>query len=369
MNCCENCFIPLVIKSVIQSVNKKGNCDFCNSRDVYVYDLENDTGLDLKFNGIMGVFRKKEDLPLEYPSDKLTLIKDELFNNSNIFHKDFPSSRVASFLENLLKNNYPDKVELLDKTVGVLEYINNDYLNENGLLKGYTWDDFITYIKYRNRFHSRHINFDVLKEYLEGMVLLIEKGEIFYRARISNIEELTPDKMGAPPKEYAKAGRANSEGISHLYLATDIETVIKEIRPKTGDNIFVGRFKLSRDIKVIDFKRLKKISIFDFEDDPAKYIINYENFKRLSDEISKPIRTGDSKLDYLPTQFLVDYIKALNDFELRDTDTPYLGIAFESTLSTTGYNLMIFDSDILSCIRISKTKIKAVSYDHEVFYE
>jgi hypothetical protein len=175
--------------------------------------------------------------------------------------------------------------------------------------------------------------------------------------------------MGAPPQEVAQAGRANSVGISHLYLASDIETVIKEIRPKTKDNVFVGWFGLSEDIKVVDFKRLKKISIFDFEDDPAKYIVNFEDFSKLSEEISKPIRTGDSKLDYLPTQFFVDYIKSLNDFEMRETDIPYVGIVFESTLSTTGYNLMIFDSEILKCNRIDKKEIKAVTYDHKIFDE
>ena len=35
----------------------------------------------------------------------------------------------------------------------------------------------------------------------------------------------------APPKEYAKTGRANSVGISFLYAALDKKTAITEMRP------------------------------------------------------------------------------------------------------------------------------------------
>lgn len=42
----------------------------------------------------------------------------------------------------------------------------------------------------------------------------------------------------APPKEYAKAGRANSAGISFLYAASDKKTAIMEMRPQIGQ---IGR--------------------------------------------------------------------------------------------------------------------------------
>ena len=38
-------------------------------------------------------------------------------------------------------------------------------------------------------------------------------------------------KLGAPPGEKARAGRANAEGESVLYLATDEATAIAEVPP------------------------------------------------------------------------------------------------------------------------------------------
>ncbi len=366
MKCCEKCFMHGVIKDTIRSLSNKAYCDFCGSQNVFVYDISNDSGLDVKFSGIFNVFRKRDELPEDYPSGKLFLIKDVFANQYNVFSDVFPKERVVDFLEELLKSNFPDKVDLLRETVGVSEYTSSSFLNSSSLLKEFTWEEFITYIRCNNRFHSRHINFDVFKEYIEGLTRTIKENSIFYRARISNNEELIKEKMYAPPADLARAGRANSEGISHLYLAKDIETVIKEIRPKTKDKIYIGNFRLKHDIKVVDFRKLKTISIFDFEDNPAKYIVNYDNFRKLSEEISKPIKTGDSILDYLPTQFFVDLIKSINDFDMREEDIRFSGIEFKSTLSTTGHNLMVFSENCFECIEISKTEINAVSYNHEV---
>lgn len=358
MNCCEKCFLPLEIKSMIKSLDKIGNCNICHSEDVYIYNLKEDERLDSKFNDILSIFRLRAELPEEFPPQKLFMIKDEFSKNWNIFN-GLTSEQIYLLLKHLLEENYPEKISLLNNTVGILEHMNRDYLEDESLLKNYSWEEFIQYIKHKNRFHSNHINYKILKIYLEGLATTINKGEIFYRGRIFNDGELDLEKLGAPSIKHARAGRANSEGISHLYLASDIETVIKEVRPSTSDNIFIGRFPLTADIKVIDFRKLKKISVFEFED-PAMYAINIDNFNKMSKEISKPVRSGDSKLDYLPTQFIVDYIKSLNDFEQHD----YEGIVFESTLSTRGYNLMLFEPSSLICNRIFKKTISDVSYNH-----
>lgn len=357
MNCCEKCFTSQELKSIIKSLNKIDNCTFCGSTQVYVYNLYSDSGIDELFNGILSIFRPASELtPYGYSRYKLVSIKDEFEKKWNIFN-GLDSHNIHKFLVELLSNKFSDKVTLLDNQVGILEWMNDKYLNENSVLKGKTWSEFVDYIKHENRFHTNHVNYEVLKDYLSSISITLE-ADTFFRARISNNIELTIEKMGAPPKELATAGRANSEGISHLYLASDTLTAVSEIRPSKSDSIYVGRFPLTSSIKVIDFRLLKNLDVFIFPD-PVRYAINLETFKEMNKAISKPVRSGDSKLDYLPTQFIVDFIKSLNE----TVGTGYEGIIFESTLSTSGYNLMIFNPTIIKCVRIEKRRVESLNYE------
>ncbi|WP_059171314.1 RES family NAD+ phosphorylase [Bacillus sp. FJAT-27445] len=358
MNCCTKCFMSEEIKSIIKSLNNVGNCDFCDSSYVYVYDLNSDVGIDDLFNDILGIFKLSTDLIGDgYSQYKLISIKDEFEKKWNIFN-NFDGHKIHLFLHSLLENKYPDKIHLLNNQVGIIEWMNADYLEKKSVLKGCSWGEFVRYIKHENRFHSNHVNYEVLKDYLNKLTTTVE-DDMFYRGRISNNKELIAGEMGAPPSTFSTAGRANSEGISHLYLSSDIGTVISEIRPSLSDTVFIGKFPITRDLKVVDFRLLKNLDVFGFTD-PAMYAINLEIFNELSKAISKPVRSGDSKLDYLPTQFIVDFIKSLNETESAD----YLGIVFESTVSTSGYNLMVFEPNLLECTRVEKKVIQTLNYTH-----
>jgi hypothetical protein len=346
------------IKSIIKSYNIIGNCDFCGMNNVRIYNLNNDNGLDELFNNVLSIFKIGTDLISDgYSPYKLISIKDEFEKKWNIFN-NLDGNKIHQFLDALLREKHPDKIPLLNNQVGIVEWMNESYLKNNSVLKGCSWKDFVRYIKHENRFHSNHINYEVLKDYLMKLTTNVEE-EAFFRARISNERELGRDDMGAPPPEYATAGRANSEGISHLYLASETNTVVSEIRPSLGDTIYIGKFPIREDLKVIDFRLLKSLDVFEFND-PTRFAINLEIFSEMSKAISKPVRSGDSKLDYLPTQFIVDFIKSLNEIETAG----YHGIIFESTVSTSGYNLMIFNPSILECIRVEKRNIQSLNYNH-----
>jgi hypothetical protein len=358
MNCCIKCFMSTEIKSVIKSLNKLGDCSICGSTTVYVYNLVDDKGLDELFNNILNIFSLGTDLIVDgYSPFKLISIKDEFEKKWNIFN-NLDGNKIHLFLSSLLERNYPDKIQYLNNQVGIIEWMNESYLEEKSVLKGFSWEQFVKYIKHENRFHTNHVNYDVLKDYLKKLTITLEE-DTFYRARISNDRELDIGDMGAPPPSYATAGRANSEGISHLYLASDIGTVISEIRPSLSDTVYIGRFPIRNQLKVVDFRLLKSLDVFEF-DDPTMYAINLEIFNAMNKAISKPVRSGDSKLDYLPTQFIVDYIKSLNETD----SSGYQGIVFESTLSSSGYNLMIFEPSYLSCLRVEKRIIQTLNYTH-----
>ncbi|WP_042454641.1 RES domain-containing protein [Neobacillus dielmonensis] len=356
MNCCVKCFMSSEIKSIIKSLGNLGDCSFCGSNNVHVYDLHNDNGLDDLFNDILSIFKLGTDLIVDgFSQYKLISIKDEFEKKWNIFN-NFDGSKIHLFLNSLLERNHQDKLHFLNNQVGIIEWMNDSYLEKKSVLKGYSWEEFVNYIKHENRFHSNHVNYEVLKDYLERLTTIVEE-DTFFRARISNNKELDKEEMGAPPPLFATAGRANSEGISHLYLASDTGTVISEIRPSLSDTVYIGRFPIRQELKVVDFRLLKNLDVFRFTD-PTMYAINLDIFNEMAKAISKPVRSGDSKLDYLPTQFIVDYIKSLNETE----SAGYQGIVFESTLSTSGYNLMVFDPNLLSCTKVEKRIIQTLNY-------
>lgn len=363
LKCCEKCFKSEEIKSIIISLNNTGNCDFCGSRGIKIYNLVEDKGLAEPFNILLSIFEGKDDLLKDsYPANKLISIKYEFEHRWNIFN-NYSSDNVYVFLNELLKYDYPDKLQLLNDQVGIREWMNSSFLEENSILKGITWDDFVECIKFENRFHSNHINLEVLERYIDKISGVIE-SEIYYRGRISNEKEITDSEdISAPPRERATAGRANSEGIRHLYLASDIETGISEIRPSIDDTVFIGKFPVSdQGLKVVDFRLLNQVDVFQsLEDNPASFAINIETLDKMGKAISKPVRSGDSKLDYIPTQFIVDFIKSLNNSK----NIGYQGIVFKSTLSTTGHNMMIFDPEILECTSITKKVVTNLHYSHD----
>ena len=157
--------------------------------------------------------------------------------------------------------------------------------------------------------------------------------------------------MGAPPHDKAKGGRVNPAGISILYLSDEAETTLYEIRAGVYDYVTVGCFKLLKDIEVINLANIDRISPFigiDYGFDLTQYAMNIEHLKMIAQEIAKPLR-NDNTLDYLPPQYISDYIRSKG----------YNGIEYGSTMRKQGFNLAVFDPMLLRCQR----KIREVYFE------
>ncbi|MCH7927666.1 MAG: RES family NAD+ phosphorylase, partial [Candidatus Dadabacteria bacterium] len=84
------------------------------------------------------------------------------------------------------------------------------------------------------------------------------------------------------------------------------------------------------------------------------FMIHLPFISQLEDVLSKPLRRSDNKLDYIPTQYLSEFIKSLD----------YDGIEYKSSLNTEGYNLAIFNRDNFECINTFVREIYNISYEH-----
>ncbi|MBE5965871.1 MAG: RES domain-containing protein [Lachnospiraceae bacterium] len=359
MNCCVRCFNDAEIIDIIKNKKTKGNCDFCGSKNVYVYHLDSDSVLSDMFGELLDIYTAVSGLPNTFPKENMDLLKNIFYSKWSIFNLE--PDCIYRLITSICHEKYSDQPELFDNPVGILESQNKDYLDEFSVIRGYQWEDFTEAIKCVNRFHTDYINKNVLDLFIRCVQKPYKAGKTFYRARICTDERGFPKtEMGAPPMQLASAGRVNPIGISVLYLADSIPTTLHEIRAGVFDYITVGSFKLKKNIEIIDFTNLNRISPFIANNvmgiPYVQHAINIEHLKLISQEIAKPLRRHDSTLDYLPTQYISDYIKSED----------YDGVEYISTMCKDGYNLAVFDESVFKCTKTKVYDIKSLSYTYDL---
>lgn len=356
MKCCEECFIDIEVKAIIRGLKNLGDCDICKSEDVYIYDTNVNDELIDEFNNLLDVYYPVTNLPKDFPREKYTMLKDALYSDWNIFNIDVvDKAKVYTLIKNICIEKYTENPNLFDSPIGILKLHDEEYLMANSLMKRNQWSDFVNEIKNKNRFHTDYINLNILDDFCNNAKRHYKKGAIFYRGRVSTKKGYPIADMWSPPGNKASAGRVNPLGISYLYLANNIDTTFFEIRAGSYDFVTIGEFELQEDIEVIDFTLLDKISPFSIEG-KTQYAINIAHLRNISYEIAKPQRRSDSQLDYLPTQYIVDFIKSKN----------HQGVKYLSTMDDKGYNLAVFNEDLFECKKVNLYDVKLIGYKHKL---
>jgi hypothetical protein len=353
MICCEKCFKDVEIRDVIKRLKQIGTCELCGKRNVHIYNTNINNDLTGMFNDLLDIYTANGELPDDYPYENRNLLKDELCGRWSIFNID--SELAYRAIIEICHERYQEHPEIFNLPIGILELNQKEYLEEYSMLKDFEWEDFVEKIKTKNRFHTDYFNEKVFLYFCDNIRKKYKAGELFYRARIcSNESGFTTDMMGAPPADKATAGRANSVGISCLYLADKEITAINEIRAGIYDYVAVGKFVLNEDIEVVDLTMVDQISPFQGIDNTI-HAVNKKHLQKISVDIAKPLRRYDSLLDYLPTQYISDFIKSKN----------FAGIEYKSTMNKSGYNLAIFNEKLFECTAVDVYDIRELKYQYE----
>jgi hypothetical protein len=315
--CCSNCFYDNELREFIDSNGSRSRCGFCGSLDVKCI---NPVLLSHKFEWLFSV----------------TDVQDN-------------GRHVADFLDfyfQLFSDSVQDKRQLALEMFDEQIFNGKLVFQDDGVTAEQHWCEFKDELISENRYfpkreiyksffsNNRTAQEAILANLLEQLAFEIYPTESFYRARVSD-EALDSTKMGAPPKHLASSGRANPNGISYLYVAENIETAISEVRPYKGSQIFVSECKPVTDIKLIDLTRpRRKSSPFQFdEDNYSTYLYIVKLLESFSNELSIPVKPHKSELEYIPTQYVCEYIKSLG---------VYRGIVYGSSFGR-GKNYVIFD--------------------------
>lgn len=248
------------------------------------------------------------------------------------------------------------------------------------------WRNFRVYLAETNRF--------ALSPYWESFLrnirdtaskrtVTVERGARLVRARIGTrcVEfgdgggqpsPIPPKEMGAPPKELARAGRLNPEGIPYLYLATNDKTAVSELRPWVGADISIGYFEINDSLTIVDtsqdkptnrwLDRLMRVEIngkMEIVQKPVASLTPQEKEQSVWGDINKafstPVSPNATSLRYLATQYLAEMFKS----------DGYDGVAYKSSLSDDGYNLAIFCPDKARCTASRMFDLKKITYVYE----
>ncbi len=352
MRCCADCFTEFQIRDIIISQGTRGSCELCGRDNEKTIEITSDSPISGMIHRILDIY---SIAPNGFPEHLKGTIASLIHNKWNIFSKDIDEQKILTFLKSVFSTEELTKPNFFTEKVGILDYQNLEYLRKNSILKDGQWDDFVSQIISVNRFHTDLINKDILKEYFKCLVKIINPKEekIYYRGRISE-KLLDTSKMGAPPPECSKSGRINPEGISVLYLSDQLKTTLYEVRAMKHQSICIGEFKVKESLRIIDLSSINQISPFINDNILINYPLNIEYLRAISNDLIKPI-SAEKYLEYLPIQYICDYIKLEG----------YDGVEYLSTMREGGTNFAIFKTNALECIKTYNVRINEIDYQYQ----
>ncbi|MDD4822004.1 MAG: RES family NAD+ phosphorylase [Bacteroidales bacterium] len=334
MYICKDCFHDEELRSEISSnADKEGVCEVCGSR-----------GKLMDFSEFDGFFDTLLSLFSSTDNGKKTIV-DIIQDEWNLF-KDKEIAKVL-LTDFITTHSYDFTIhDIVDYDSEIQERVA-------------VWKRLKASVKGNSRFFTNMDEF-VTYNYLMPGDNGLKIGERLYRSRITPAGQTKLDccNMGCPPKELATAGRANPIGIPYLYLCDSVKTTYFEVRAVYLDDLSVGVFEVSRDLKIIDFTH--NVSLFysyiDSQTPFRETVIKKKVIDAISLDLSKPLRRYDSELEYVPTQLICEYCKRVVGAD---------GITFKSSLHKDGRNYVLFDETAAQCIDVESHEIIRIDIDSE----
>jgi len=264
MKCCIHCFNEehaALINFIKQHGTPQGSCDFCRETNVQVIEPH-----DLKplFKPLLTLYEPlgigDNLLPDEDWIDRgesfATLADDEfgIFSDDALLKRDELMEAIFTDQE---RPPFPDDHESGSGFGADDWWCDRDQNFSEQPSWVISWQEFSNHLQHERRFifDREHRAIDDPRYWLPSLLTNLERvlqaGDHFHRGRA---DQHALEEMGAPPPDRARAGRANPFGIPFLYLSTDPDTVIAELRPWKGQLLTIAEFELLEAVKVIDLE-------------------------------------------------------------------------------------------------------------------
>jgi hypothetical protein len=163
-----------------------------------------------------------------------------------------------------------------------------------------------------------------------------------------------PAKRMKPEKYRAMEQRANPKGIPYLYVSTNSDTAVAEVRPWVGSLVSVWRFTVRRKLRIVNCTLHKTDNSIYVGREPSAAVREERVWSEIDKAFARPITRMDDIPDYVPTQVIAELFKMHN----------YDGIAYASSLGP-GHNIALFDLDAADPVEPQLYEVKDVKFTVE----
>lgn len=264
---CATCAKHPEVKLLVESDLAEGVCGACASSDVGVFNPANFAPMRNLIRALIRLHFNEEDYNHHWGGTSIQNI---------LLEKENPILKVAASLDyndDLIHrltwegDIYPDPDE------GIWLYAGHDETGRNLQFSiPETNNAKLRTIERRlerENFHAVEATMeDLVVSFEDDIATEVKANSLWYRARAGVAEEslhvgmreLTTvaqpyagSDIGALPPPRASSGRTNRSGVSVLYIASEIDTALAEIRPHPSHLISVGGFRARRDLRVARF--------------------------------------------------------------------------------------------------------------------
>lgn len=178
---------------------------------------------------------------------------------------------------------------------------------------------------------------------------LSEKHELLANGHAFRYLPFSGKEIDRPPLKLATEGRFNRARVSLLYLASDVQTAVAELRPHPGHLVSTAMFRLKRDLKVANFS---KHDIRNFLSDPR--LEDLRSILSIADVLNVPVQP-EHRVLYAATQLFADVLRSAG-FE---------GLTFNSSVGK-GSNLTSFVGDAFELVAGSEGVQDVVSLEYRI---
>lgn len=355
---CINCAKNEELKNLIISKEQKGLCALCKKQDVSAINCT-DKELQNLFKSLIRFYYSEWEYNPHLGGEDIR----SFFDKENLLLNDWMPSGTddGDDLWNVVEEivGFEDNDEVSIYSEYNLTAIKNDYCMKISYLE--------SQLQKRNHYEIELEAVKILKDIIADTDKIILNGANYYRARngylksgVSSVPYWQPEKhfmpfkaneIGNPPPPCALNGRMNRQGVSFLYLASNLYTAVAEIRPYPGQYISTGKFVSNADIKVVD---LTNIRINNYSSD--KKLGKLLTLKTINDLFSRPV-PNQAGGQYLITQLLAEVIRKLG----------YDGVVYQSYVGS-GTNLVIFNPLLFDYTEeeAGVVYIKEVNYSYDL---
>ena len=319
MYCCAECFSDKGLKTQIipKQSKEKGDCSFCKTKNQLVVEPNK---LSEYFEALIDIYRLDENgkLLIEWLKEDWLLFD----------HSELDEACANTLLGEILDDREIVRQKFVPSARDQCELV-------------MIWKRLTTELTHNNRFFpDTEFKYDRLEWFFANLVSdQNDHSSKWYRARIEKEGKCyKPDDMGAPSERAASHGRANPAGIPYLYLGSEPETAVAEVRPHPGEIVCVAEFQTESELQLVDLCNPRSlISPFLLSDESALAQLRSGDIKfleSLEQSLAVPVIPTAAAIDYTASQYLCEFIKKCG----------YQGVIYNSSVSK-GMNLALFDPD------------------------